>query len=306
MNVREWALPVYTILMEVAVGGLLVLWVVRSLARSRFSAVELDWMIRNPLLVIVVTAFMGMAGAHLHLSKPWYSFLAILNVGHSWLSREVFFTVLFFLSVVLLWYLSRYEPQRQKLITNLGWLSILLGLAIVYCMSRLYVLTAQTAWNSWVTIASFYLTTFLLGVMTVACLMIMDMSFSEMQGSTQAELHARLVSYSSRGMSTLALGLITVDLVMIIVEVLQMQSGGTTAQASLALLLRLYLPLLILRSALLLVSALYIGSFIRRSFPGEGMPLQVMIPVYLATLLVFVAEIIGRFLFYAVHVRVGI
>ncbi len=29
MNVREWALPVYTILMQMAVGGLFVLWVIR-------------------------------------------------------------------------------------------------------------------------------------------------------------------------------------------------------------------------------------------------------------------------------------
>jgi anaerobic dimethyl sulfoxide reductase subunit C (anchor subunit) len=306
MNLREWALPVYTILMEVAVGALLVLWVVRALARSRFSTGELDRMIRNPLLIIVVTAFMGMAGAHFHLSKPWHSFLAILNIGRSWLSREIFFTVLFFASVLVLWYLSRYEPERQRLINNLGWLSILLGLTVVYCMSRIYVLSTQEVWNSWATIASFYLTTLLLGVMTVACLMIMDMVFSEMQASSQARLHARLVAYSLKHMSWLALGLIIADMVMSLFEILQMRTGGPTAQASLELLLQLYLPLLVLRTVFLLVAVLYIGNFVRRVYRKSDLSRAVMVPVYLASMLVFIGEIIGRFLFYAVHVRVGI
>jgi anaerobic dimethyl sulfoxide reductase subunit C (anchor subunit) len=306
MNVREWALPVYTILMEVAVGGLLVLWVVRSLARSRFSPVELDRMIRNPLLVIVVTAFMGMAGAHFHLSKPWLSFLAILNLGRSWLSREVFFTVLFFLSVLLLWYLARYEPQRQRSISNIGWLSILLGLATVYCMSRIYVLPTQAAWNTWTTIASFYLTTFLLGIMMVVCLMIMDMAFSEMQDSSQAPLHARLVKYSLKHMSWLALGLIVADMAMSLFEILQMRGGDPTAQASLELLLKFYLPLLILRVAFLLAAVVYMGNFVQHVYRQSDFSRAMIVPVYLASMLVFAGEIVGRFLFYAVHVRVGI
>ena len=31
-----------------------------------------------------------------------------------------------------------------------------------------------------------------------------------------------------------------------------------------------------------------------------------MIPIYLSSLLIIIGEIIGRFLFYAIHVRIGI
>ena len=37
MNVREWALPVYTILMQMAVGGLFVLWVIRGWSVIKFT-----------------------------------------------------------------------------------------------------------------------------------------------------------------------------------------------------------------------------------------------------------------------------
>ena len=42
MNVREWALPVYTILMQLAVGALFVLWLIRAFVKSKFSSEQLD------------------------------------------------------------------------------------------------------------------------------------------------------------------------------------------------------------------------------------------------------------------------
>jgi len=79
MNVREWALPVYTILMQLAVGAFVILWLIRQLVGSKFSAQEIDRIISNPILVIAFTSIVAMGGAHFHLSKPFHSFLAILN-----------------------------------------------------------------------------------------------------------------------------------------------------------------------------------------------------------------------------------
>jgi DMSO reductase anchor subunit len=79
MNVREWALPVYTILIQLAVGALFVLWLIRTLANSKFNHQEIDRIIRNPILVIALTVVVAMGGSHFHLSKPFESFLAVLN-----------------------------------------------------------------------------------------------------------------------------------------------------------------------------------------------------------------------------------
>jgi DMSO reductase anchor subunit len=39
----------------------------------------------------------------------------------------------------------------------------------------------------------------------------------------------------------------------------------------------------------------------------KNRPIQsIVTPVYLSSLLIIIAEVVGRFLFYAVHIRVGI
>ncbi|HEX5809683.1 MAG TPA: DmsC/YnfH family molybdoenzyme membrane anchor subunit, partial [Anaerolineales bacterium] len=113
MNVREWALPVYTILMQLAIGAFFVLWMIRYVASSKFSHQEIDRIIRNPMLVIAVTAAVAMGGAHLHLSKPFHSFLAVLNFKSSWLSREIVFTLCFFLTTMSLMYLTYFQRHRR-------------------------------------------------------------------------------------------------------------------------------------------------------------------------------------------------
>jgi len=97
MNVREWALPVYTILIQLAVGAVFVLWVIRAYALRKFNPGEIDRITRNPILVIFFTVFVAMVGSHFHLSKPFHSFFAVRNFATSWLSREVFFTMIFFI-----------------------------------------------------------------------------------------------------------------------------------------------------------------------------------------------------------------
>jgi anaerobic dimethyl sulfoxide reductase subunit C (anchor subunit) len=306
MNLREWALPVYTILMQMAVGALSVLWVIRWLASSKFTKGELDRMIRNPILVITLTSVLAMGGAHFHLSKPFLSFLAILNIQTSWLSREILFSVLFSLATAGLWYFSRYKTHHQRIITSLGWMGILFGLIVVYCMTNIYILPAQEVWNSRSMIFSFNTTTLLLGCMMMACLMMLDLKFAEIQDSKDIEIHARLIRYSFKGLSFLAFGSVLLDIGITLFQISMLREGDVTAQSSLSLLLELYLPLLILRGILLIYASISIVYFVNRMYRQNSPPQGIMMPVYLSSLFIIVGEIIGRFLFYAIHIRIGI
>jgi anaerobic dimethyl sulfoxide reductase subunit C (anchor subunit) len=305
MNVREWALPVYTILMQMAVGGLLILWAIRSQAVGKFTKEELGRIIRNPILVITVTGFLAMIGAHFHLSKPLLSFLAILNVEHSWLSREILFTIFFFLSTMLLWYLSVYQPRQHEFITSLGWAAILFGLIVVYCMANIYIMPTQEVWNSAIMIFSFFATTLLLGCIMMACLMVLDLRFAEIQDSQETGIHARLIQYSFKGLAILLLGSVLLEILITLLQVGTLREGGATAQASLRLLFELYLPLVILRGSLLILGAFSLGYYVNRMYRLNSPPQAIMMPVYISSLFIIIAEIIGRFLFYAIHIRVG-
>ncbi len=96
MNVREWALPVYTILIQMAVGMLLVLWTLRLFGNKRYGKERIDQIVRDPLIIIIATIILGVIGAHFHLSRPYLSFLAVRNFRTSWLSsrNRIYFVIL--------------------------------------------------------------------------------------------------------------------------------------------------------------------------------------------------------------------
>jgi len=306
MNLREWALPVYTILMELATGALLMLWTIRALSRSKLRREEMDRIIRNPLLVILFTVVVAMIGAHFHLSRPYLSILAALNFRSSWLSREIVFTVLFFLSTGYLWYLQWFVTGRPVLKDAFGWIALMFGFAATYCMSWIYLLPTQTAWNTPFTILSFYVSTLLLGVMTMACLLIMDMKFAEVREPATVQARNAIVHSALVWFVGLAIVSVIAATTINLYQIQYLRSGDETAQMSLQLLLELYRALFGIRFVLMLagIGTLAISAYliVRRNKPATEM----MIPVYVSCLLVLIGEIIGRFLLYATHVRVGI
>jgi len=306
MNVREWALPVYTILMQLAVGSLFVLWLIRSFSGSRFSHRDIERIIQNPMLVIAFTAVVAMVGAHFHLSRPFHSFLAVLNFKSSWLSREIVFSISFFLLTILLLYFTFFQMHQRTIITILGWVAILIGIVLIYCMARIYLIPTQVAWNSTTVIFSFYVTALMLGCMAIACLLVLDLKFAEIKKSDDVELRADVIRYSFTGLTGMTLLLVALSFIIIYIQLRLLSQGDQIARTSLDLLLQLYLPLFIMRLTFLLFSSGYLGTAVYQISRLKVTPQSLMMPVYISCLLIMVGEIIGRFLFYATHIRVGI
>ena len=306
MNVREWALPVYTILMQLAVGAFAILWLIRYLAGSKFSVQEIDRIISNPILVIAFTAVVAMGGAHFHLSKPFHSYLAVLNFKSSWLSREIVFSLLFFMSTMSGLYLTYFQTHRRSLITGLGWLAIMFGSVLIYCMARIYLIPTQVAWNSPTVILSFYTTTLLLGIMAIACLMVLDLKFSEIKKENDVELRTQVLRNSMGGLTILTVALVALNIAITFIQIRLLAQGDLTARTSLSLLLELYLPLFVMRMVILVYASISLAVSVVRMYRLQTTPQGLMSPVYLSCLLILVGEIIGRFLFYATHIRVGL
>lgn len=306
MNVREWALPVYTILMQLAVGAFAILWLIRLLTGPKFSPQQIDRIISNPILVIAFTSVVAMGGAHFHLSKPFHSYLAVLNFKSSWLSREIVFSVLFFLTTMSVLYLTYFQTHRRKLITGLGWLAILFGIILIYCMARIYMIPTQASWNSPTVIISFYTTTLLLGIMAIACLMVLDLKFSEIKKSDDIELRSQVIRYSLGGLTALTVALVTLSFGIIYIQMRLLAQGDLIARTSLNLLLDIYLPLFLLRLAFLVYASVSLVFAMVRMYKLKFPSQNLMTPVYLSCLLIIIGEIIGRFLFYAMHIRVGL
>jgi len=306
MNLREWALPVYTILMQIAAGILLMLWVIRLQGQSKLGKEKMSQMLDTPITIVFFTIVSAIIGAHFHLSKPYLSLLAILNFRTSWLSREIIFTILFFLSAGSLWILHSKRIGHEKLISILGWLSILFGWVNIYCMARIYLLPTQVAWNSPLTIMYYFGTTLLLGAIATAAILIMDLRFAEVRISETTEHRVYLVQRSLLWFSILASMMVVLIFFINFYQISNLQFAGEPALTSLNLLLGLYQPLLGLRLGLAVIGvAWFIYSLIQMR-QNRRTAQELLVPIYASCLLVMIGEILGRFLFYATHVRIGI
>lgn len=310
MNVREWALPVYTILMQLGVGTLLMLWIIRSFSKLKHGQEEIDRLIETPLLILSCTISAAIIGAHFHLSRPFMSILAVLNFRTSWLSREIIFTILFSLSLFGLVVLQR-DPRgwargQERLKTILGWISIGLGFSTVFCMSNIYLLEAQAAWNTPVTVISFGATTLLLGAVSLIVILLMDLRFSEVWRPEQLGPRPLIVRRALIGLAAVSLVMVIVVYMINYYQLVILLKGDETARTSLDLLTNLYKPLLIIRLAIPFVGIGWLMGAMIPILRERGDPSALIWPAYISCILVTVGEIMGRFLFYATHVRVGI
>ena len=306
MNVREWALPVYTILMQISAGILLTLWIIRLKGSKKLSEEEMNLMLNTPITITFFTTIFAMIGAHFHLSKPYLSLMSILNLRTSWLSREIIFTILFFISVGFLWLLQMRKSNQPRLKSLLGWIAIIFGLANIYCMAQIYLLPTQISWNSPLTITYFAVTTGLLGVMATAAILIMDLRFTEVRGEEVPYYGISLIRNSLNWMAILALIFVIIVIAISVYQVLYLQNAGMPAVTSLELLLGLYQPLFILRLVMILIGVAWLIYSVVQMTENRKTVQESLTPIYGSCLLVMIGEILGRFLFYATHVRLGI
>ncbi len=306
MNIREWTLPVYTILTQLSVGALFVTWVLRWLNAARLGAAKFDQSIRIPVLILLATMLVAIFFAHFHLSRPYLSFLALRNLGSSWLSRELLANLVYIVSVCALLFTLWFGQARRGLVTALGWAAIGCGLLTEYCMAQIYVLPSQPYWNSELTSVSFLVTTGLLGVLTIPVVFVMDLIFQKSQAQEVETVHAQLLESSVGRLAVAAIPLAIFMAVINYFQIAYLLSGAKAAQASLNLLLNIYQPLLILRLVLAFTGVGWLGVTALQLNQKKFLPDGLLLNSFIACLLVMVAEILGRFLFYAIHVRIGI
>ncbi|NLF78205.1 MAG: dimethyl sulfoxide reductase anchor subunit [Chloroflexi bacterium] len=308
INLREWALPVYTIMMQVAAGGMLMLWVVYTLTARRHGKITADRLSQNLVMVIFITIMIAMIGSHFHLSRPLYSLLAVRNVKTSWLSREIVFTIAFAVLVGVLWLLQHRQAGSLKLHLVTGWGAVVMGFMTIWCMSCVYLLPAQIAWNSVATPVAFFSATFLLGGVAISALLLMNLYLATLRDAADPELdrHRFIVKRLLAAATVLAVGAALVELGNYGFQIRSLADGDAAARASLDLLLGLYSVLFAIRLGLLSVGVVILVGVVLWQH-NAGLPLaRLLMSVYVTFMLLLVGEVLGRFLFYAIHVRTGI
>lgn len=274
---HEWPLVLFTVLGQCVAGALIVSgydWLTAKDERVK------QRIVRSMFFLWLVMGIAFLASV-MHLGSPLRAFNSLNRIGASALSNEIASGSLFF-AVGGLWWLVAFLGKMPATLGKI-WLllSMLLGLVFVYAMTNVYQIDTVPTWYNGYTTLAFFMTMLLSGPLFAALL-----------------LRAAGVSCSPArfaGISVLAL------LVTVAVVVLQGLSLGEihSSVQNAGALVPDYASLQVWR-ILLLVAGLgcWICPLVRRKEPSVG-------GLALGLVSVLAGEIIGRGLFYGLHMTVG-
>lgn len=307
MNLREWALIAFTILAQMAVGSFLILGVVHYFAQRREGIQQADRLSDRALVAIGPVLVIGLIVSFLHLGNPINAFRAISNVGASWLSREILFGVLFAAAGAIFAFMQWRKISSPATRSAIAWLAALLGVVMVYSMSNVYQIESMPSWNTPLTTVAFFTTTLLLGALAMGTAFVANYFYLLQRDPECAEIQCRLVHAAMRGIAVGSLVLLGIEVVVVPFQLAALSSGADAALAT-AQLYDQYGIVLVLRIALAFIGAGILAMFLYRYATIEGREKMRVVSnlTYAAFAFVLVAEVIGRFLFYATHVRIGI
>jgi anaerobic dimethyl sulfoxide reductase subunit C len=307
MDIREWALIAFTILMQMSVGAFVILGAVHFFAARAKGAVEADRLSDRTLLAIGPVLVLGLIASLGHLGNPLNAYRAVANVGTSWLSREILLSVLF-TALGGVFALMQWRKIGSFMVRSLlAGLAALIGLAQVYSMAMVYQLPLQPAWNTVATPVSFFATTLLLGVMALGAAFVANYAYVQRQNPGCADAQCELLRGALRWFAIAAVVLVGVELIVAPLQVAYLAGGlSSEARASASMLFTDFAIVFALRLLLVFVGAGILGVFLYRNAVSPGREHVLSTLSYTAFATVLVSEVLGRFLFYATHIKIGL
>ncbi len=304
MDAREWALITFTILGQMAVGSFLVLGIAHLFVSRKLGEKQADLLADRALLAIWPVLALGLAASLMHLGNPVNAVKTVLNVGSSWLSREILFGTTF-AAVGVVFAFMQWRKLGSMAVRNLvAWVAALIGVGLVGMMAMIYMIPTRPSWNIVTTPLSFYTTALLLGVVAMGAAFVANYAYLQ---RTQPGCASEQCALLRSCMKWLALASIVLLGLEFVLQPLGMAlQSSTGASASAAMLVGQYGPVFGLRLALVFVGAGILGIFGYQVAQQSGKEQLLGTLAYAAFALVLVAEVLGRFLFYATTLKVGL
>ena len=302
MDLKEFALIVFTVLAQLSVGLLTVGLVVRAYAGKKFNAEQVSALLDLPTYAVLPIMVLAMLASLLHLGNLLHVIGAVPNLGTSWMSREVVMAVVYIGLVIVYTFLYWRKMGSEELRTFFGWLAALEGVAFIYSMGMTYMIPAQPAMNTFATPVMFYVVTALLGVLGFATFLMS--AFSKI-GKSDAALQG-FVTKTLQIIGVCAIVLVGIEFLVIPFYMGYLSTQGSAALKSLDMMVGTYGFVFGLRLVLVFAGAGVLAAYLYRnaSMPAGLKSLPTF--VYSAFLLVLIGELLARFLFYATSVRIGI
>ncbi|NIY84392.1 dimethyl sulfoxide reductase anchor subunit family protein [Vibrio hepatarius] len=281
MIFHEYSLIFFTVLAQTAVGGYLLVSA-RALAMG-FDEAKIN-SYKVPMFALWAIMGLGFLFSITHLGSPLRAFNSFNQLGSAWLSNEVFFGAAFFAVGGLQWLLSVLNKGGAALQKILMIGAMVLGCIFMYSMVNVYMINTVPTWFNIYTPLSFAMTMVVCGLLLSQLVIVSakDSRFTVDRNIVMLAVVAVAISV-----------VVTVGKMNLVSEV---QSSIVKA-SELVDGLGGYLSVQV---ALLLVGLLiWVLPMINKSSVNP-------VNLTVALVLILASELIGRGLFYSLHMTVGL
>ena len=281
MIFHEWSLIFFTVLAQTAVGGYLL---VSARALAKGYDIDRIHSYKVPMFFLWAIMGVGFLFSTTHLGSPLRAFNAFNMLGSAWLSNEVFFGAAFFAVGGLQWLLSVLKKGGVAVQKLLMLVAMLLGVIFMYSMISLYIIDTVPTCNNIYTPISFVMTMVVTGLLFSQWVIVFanDSRFT-------VDRNIAILAVIAIGISLLAtVGKMTLigDIQSSVVKASELVDG-----------LGFYL---LLQVALLVFGLLiWIMPLINKASVNP-------INLGVALVLIWISELIGRGLFYSLHMTTGL
>lgn len=306
MNLSEWALIFFTVAVQMAVGAFIVLGFLHYFAMRKAGVEEADRLSDRALLAIGPVMVVGILASLLHLGNPLGAYRAISNIGTSWLSREIVFNLLFAGLGAVFAFMQWRKIGSFSARVVVALLAAISGIGLVYSMSRIYMLTIQPGWNVVATPISFFTTTLLLGALAVGSALVANYAYVRRKTPGCEEAQCDLLRSSLRWIALASIVLLGINFIVVPIYLAYLGSTAGTAGVTVAKYFAEYPVVLAFRLLLAFAGAGVLSFFLYQNSLAPGREKLLGTLAYSAFALVLIAEVLGRFLFYATHAQIGI
>jgi anaerobic dimethyl sulfoxide reductase subunit C len=299
MDTREWALLAFTILGQAAAGLMIILMVIRAYVAGKAGNQLADQLTDRPVYLVVPLMAVAFLASLFHLGSPLNILRSIPNLGTSWLSREVVLAVIFTAVAAIYTYMQWRKVGSEGARTAVGWIAAVLAFAYIYAMSMVYMLPTQPAWNTLSTPLTFFAGSLLLGALAMAMALVTALDGISREG-------ADLVRTLLQGLAITAIVLLGIQFLVLPIYLAYLSTQGSAGLQSLNMMISSYGGVLFFRLLLIFAGAGVLASYLYRNASVTGKEKTLATLAYSAFVLALVGEVLGRFLFYATHYRIGI
>ncbi|MFA0157213.1 dimethylsulfoxide reductase [Vibrio splendidus] len=281
MIFHEWSLIFFTVLAQTAVGGYLLIGA-RALVLGHDEEKLNSYKV--PMFILWALMGLGFMFSTTHLGSPLRAFNAFNQLGSAWLSNEVFFGAAFFAVGGLQWLLSVLKKGGVAIQKALMVGAMVLGVIFMYAMINVYMINTVPTWDNIYTPLSFIMTMVVGGLLLSQFVIVFanDSRFTVDRNITMLAVIAVAISL-----------LVTVGKLNLIGDI-------QTSAAKASELVDGLGSYVILQVALLMASLLiWILPMLNKAKVNP-------VNLGLALVLFLVSELIGRGLFYSLHMTSGL